>query len=1087
MRRTSRADRKQIWFRSVFVVLLGVLGLPIVGGVLFNPPAALAASTGQQFAVGLGHTCTVDAAEVWCWGSNTSGELGDGLVGNSAVSAPRKVLGLNQVTAVSAGLNFTCALKADGTIKCWGTNLYGQLGNGTITNSATPVNVSGINTATAIAVGGLHACALLADSTIRCWGHNGYGQLGFGSFTTNSSIPVAVLGINSATAISVGLLHSCALLADQSLRCWGNNDNGQLGNGTLALNASPSAVLGITSALAVTAGESHTCARLVDATARCWGSNSSGQLGITSGALFANTPEVVFGATMVAAIAAGSNHSCAAFTNQTVSCWGNNAYGQLGDQTFQSRSTATAVPGLTGVTELSAWNHTCARSTAGIRCWGRNVNAQLGTGSRKDTPNPMPTFRARLAVVTGDYSSCALRPDRTVWCWGTNHDFGQLGNGTNIDSPVPVQVVGISSAVGVTAGVAHTCAVLADGTVKCWGWNLNGQLGNGTNADSWVPVTVPGITNATAISAGSLHTCVLLANATVKCWGSNVTGQLGNGTFTTSTTPVAVNLTDATAIIAGSGHSCALLANENVTCWGANTLGQLGNGTNAASTTPVTVTGISARSLSGFGLHNCAVLVDGTVRCWGSNVSGQLGNGTIVSSSTPVAVTGINNAIAVSAGRHHSCALLTSTTLKCWGANGFGRLGNGTANNSSIPVAVLSEIGVHNISAGGYHTCSMNSAGTVHCWGSGTLGELGNGLFADSALPVTAIFAADSTPPTGAIITPAANSVIANPPVAISGSAADNQAVEAVRVAIYRSILGSQYWNGTAWQTTFTLNEATLTNPGSTSTNWATSLPPPNRGIFAIAVIVYDYSGNYTVIPYQLFTVADTIAPAVTMTAPTPSQAFLSGPISIAGNATDNAAIAQVQVYVYRSVGTGQYWTGTAWQSAYASVNATLTAPGTANTGYSYTFDPPIYGGYYYVAAVAVDTSGLYTVAPYRLFTVLETAPPAITVAVNPLSATAATTRTINGTATDNSGVLSTAIYIYRASDQTFWNGATWQPGFTYIAASTATPGATSSTYTASWTPSATGAGPGIYYVGSFAYDTSYNYAFSTGVAVTVT
>lgn len=234
---------------------------------------------------------------------------------------------------------------------------------------------------------------------------------------------------------------------------------------------------------------------------------------------------------------------------------------------------------------------------------------------------------------------------------------------------------------------------MSGGAAGCWGWGFDGEFGNGAFPDGLspvqsTPVTVGGLADATAVSAGGAeHSCALRANATVACWGYNGYGELGNATRRSSTTPVAVaGLADAIAISAGQDHSCALRSTGGVMCWGYNGFGQLGNGTTTDSTRPVAVRGLGDAIAIATGQgQSCAVRAGGGVVCWGDNGHGQLGIATKRSAATPVAVGGVAGAVSVTAGFHHTCALLVGGATTCWGSNQWGQLGDGTKRSSAAP------------------------------------------------------------------------------------------------------------------------------------------------------------------------------------------------------------------------------------------------------------------------------------------------------------------------------------------------------------------------------------------------------------------
>ncbi len=711
-------------------------------------------AVGVAIAAGGDHTCALtNTGGVQCWGDNENGELGDGSTSQSLT--PVDVSGLaSGVTAIAAGSYHSCALTTAGGVECWGDNGSGQLGNGTTTQSLTPVDVSGLTSGgTAIAAGYEHSCALTTSGGVMCWGDNTYGELGDGT-TTQSLTPVAVSGLTSGvTAIAAGNLHTCALTTAGGVECWGYNGNGQLGDGTTTQSLTPVDVSGLASGVtAIAAGGFHTCALTTAGGVQCWGDNGWGQLGDGT-TIQRLTPVAVSGLTSgVTAIAAGELHTCALTTAGEVGCWGANYYGQLGDGTLTNRSTPMVVSGLTsGVTAIAAGDqYSCALTTAGgVECWGYNLYGELGDGTptRRLTPVDVSGLASGVTAISAGYNhTCAITSTGGVECWGSNNE-GQLGDSTNTDRLTPMDVSGLTSGLtAISAGYYHTCALTTAGGVECWGENTYGQLGDGTNTNRLTPVAVSGLASGvTAIAAGYFHTCALTTAGGVECWGENTSGQLGDGTTAERLTPVTVSglSSGVIAIAAGDLHACALTTSGGVECWGYNGSGQLGDGTTTKSLTPVAVSGLTSGviAIAAGHLHTCALTTAGGVECWGYNGNGQLGDGTTTQSLTPVDVSGLASGVtAIAAGGFHTCALTTAGGVQCWGDNGWGQLGDGTTFNKYTPVDVSGlTSGATAIAVGYQHTCALTTAGGVECWGDNRAGELGDGTAGFADTPVNVI------------------------------------------------------------------------------------------------------------------------------------------------------------------------------------------------------------------------------------------------------------------------------------------------------------------------------------------------------------
>jgi alpha-tubulin suppressor-like RCC1 family protein len=684
---------------------------------------------------------------------------------------------LSGATALALGGNMSCALVASGDAFCWGGGglaIPASEGAGLIGPSNVPARMLATGPYTAITAGQAHACGLLASGTVECWGWNSSGQLGDGS-ETDSTIPVAVEGLTDVVSISAGSDYVCAVRGDGTAWCWG-----ALPDATPL----PQQVSFVTHAVAVASDKTTTlsspCVLRRDGTVGCWGSafsyigNPSGWVTITG----------VSGAT---AITAGAGWYCALETGGSVQCWGSNAFDGLGDDAGQPASVTTPVSpsGLPPAVSISAgFDHTCAALTDGtVECWGDNQHSQCtAAGIATDLPTVTTGVSGATVVAAGFEVSCAVESGGAVQCWGTD-DYGQLGNGAFAAGanpvqvlapstmapfqPIPVPAPGVTNVVAAAGGSDFTCALQAGGTVVCAGLNGMGQLGVGSYSFPAGVQPVMGLTGASAIATGKDFACALVGG-TVECWGDNETGQLGTTTSgADSTVPVAIpGVNDAVAISAGFAHACALLSDGTAVCWGDNSAGELGTGEAggpAFSPTAVTVeTGM--RAIAAGNYATCGALLDGDVYCWGTG--GYAGSSPYYPSGiTPSLEPGLAGAVALSlpseaaavgailpggvvsvsaapsAGYVHNgpngfveatciavggdaelplvCASFWDGTGACLGDNQFGEAGN--ASNGG-PLFRLT--GVRSVAAGVRHACAVLTNGTLWCWGDDSAGEL---------------------------------------------------------------------------------------------------------------------------------------------------------------------------------------------------------------------------------------------------------------------------------------------------------------------------------------------------------------------------
>ena len=429
-------------------------------------PLAVAVPPAAGITAGARHACAWTAGgELWCWGMSAQGQTG---MASPTSLPPTRVATYGRIDEVSAGGRHTC-VRADGRVECFGSNDSGQLGDGGLTSRATPAPVQGVAAAVAVDLGSMYTIAETGGALLA-FGRNLEDELMIETAdAVGAPLPTPAL----LTSPSAGDYHACALLAGQAA-CWGYNGTSQLGAETPILRAQPEPV---THADEVAVGVSHSCAR-VDGTVSCWGDNSRGQLGRGMLGTEDASPAPVIDVADAVELALGSASTCVRRATGEVACWGYGEYGQLGADTVLDSPAPLDVVGITDAISLDAGaEHVCvAHADGGVSCWGNNDFGQLGVGDLD--PRLVPerlALSGAQAVGLGDKHSCAILGDG-VSCWGRGEQ-GQLGDGAWTSSSVPVTVSGLGAVDAVSGGWWHTCAI-AGGVLTCWGGNDFGQLGD---------------------------------------------------------------------------------------------------------------------------------------------------------------------------------------------------------------------------------------------------------------------------------------------------------------------------------------------------------------------------------------------------------------------------------------------------------------------------------------------------------------------------------------------------------------------------------------------------------------------------------
>nr|HEX4314372.1 hypothetical protein [Kofleriaceae bacterium] len=656
-------------------------------------------------AAGAEHTCAIRSdATLWCWGSNLVSQTGAPAGGQ--VFEPTQV-GSGTWTAVTAGAAHTCAIAHDDmSLWCWGDDVNGQVGdNRAGTGSVTPVMVTSVppapDTWLAVSAGNLFTCGIRSDHSLWCWGDNSFSELASPGAPQTNGVPLPSAGSGATwQAITTGDYFACAIQTDGHARCFGRASEGQLGNDTTS-DGDPSPVSHDDATWsAIAAAGVHACGvHASDQSLWCWGGNSDGELALDTGPdRFRSLPQqVVAPATTWTAVVAGDSDTCAIDASHQLWCAGLDG-GELGEAGGGARTrpvmigsnvASVAIGGdVLSFPPASAPSTTCAISTAhALTCWGFNGTARVGDGTQfdRDVPTAIDGSATWQTVAIGDHA-CATGVDKVASCWGNSDAQGQLGAGAiDLSELSPTQITGTFTTITASQ---HSCALDPAGNVWCWGDDSVGQCGAPATPQPIVtPTQIQGVQPMfSALATGYQFSCAIDISHAVECWGDNTFGKLGNpGAATSVPTVVQMPAGTYTGVTVGAEHACAGDGTGSWYCWGDNADGQLGNQTVNNSSSGVPVDG-SWLQLAAGDVHTCGVKTDHSLACWGNNAFGQLGDGSLIERHEPTAVGSDTDWLAVATGLYTTCAVKLNNDLYCWGRDLNGEVGDGTAWRSALVV-----------------------------------------------------------------------------------------------------------------------------------------------------------------------------------------------------------------------------------------------------------------------------------------------------------------------------------------------------------------------------------------------------------------
>ncbi|AZB10810.1 T9SS C-terminal target domain-containing protein [Chryseobacterium sp. G0162] len=683
----------------------------------------------QELSVGYYFSAGIKAdGTLWTWGSNQYGQLGDGTtIGRTA---PMQIGTANNWSKVVTGDSFTVALKTDGTLWAWGSNFWGQLGDGTTIDKLSPIQIGTATNWKSISAGSSSAnmVALKTDGTLWAWGNNQYGQLGDGT-TIGRNVPTKIGTATNWVTIGSGDVFTFAIKSNGTLWAWGYNANGQLGDGTTTNRNVPTQIGTGTNWKTVDGGNTHTAAVKTDGTLWAWGSNYNGKLGdgTTTNRVI---PTQIGTAANWLNVSLGSYFTVATRTDGTLWAWGNNFFGVLGNGTNVSTDATSPVQvgsSSDNVSVSAGFYHVLVKNTDGVmKACGLNGDGQLGDGTN-------------INKNTYTSISCSLNCAPPVQFSTTNITASSATINWTASTPAPnsgyLYLYSTHSPIGGVQGATSSKTVdltnlLPDTTYYWWvASNCGSSQGNWTLGGSFktLPTTVTNCWKSVAI--GNLHSLGIKTDGTLWSWGYNSYGQLGDGTVSNRNTPKQIGTaTDWVSITTGENYSLALKSNGTLWAWGKNTNGQIGDGTTNSKTTPTQIgTATDWVGMTAGDGHTLALKSNGTLWAWGSNSYGQLGDGTTINKNIPIQVGSATDWRSVESGRGSTLAIKTNGTLWTWGSNFSAELGDGTTNHRSTPMQIGTDTNWSSVDGGSSHSLGIKTDGTIWGWGANNSGQLGDG------------------------------------------------------------------------------------------------------------------------------------------------------------------------------------------------------------------------------------------------------------------------------------------------------------------------------------------------------------------------